>query len=166
MLAAYLLPVSVDGTVAAAPGDAASGPRRMRHAVAGLRDARVVGSSRPWLRTSPTVPGSALTGALLSGWPAVAFIGSAEMAIGMVRTPPGSGLHGSGNPLSQNQLMERFGLIRLTLRQLALNQPALVGLAEPVPDAVSLVHDPHGSHHVTRATGSNLPATHSVLERH
>ena len=26
-----------------------------------------------------------VTGALLSGWPAVAFVGSAEMAIGMVR---------------------------------------------------------------------------------
>ena len=84
-LAAMLLPVSIDGTVAAA-------------SLVMLRTARA-GLGTPWL--ARVMLGLAVTatlaaniaygmrfgpgGALLSGWPAVAFIGSAEMAIGMVR---------------------------------------------------------------------------------
>jgi hypothetical protein len=47
-----------------------------------------------------------LTGALLSGWPAVAFIGSAEMAIGMVRrtrsTTPAAEVHVPAPPAELN----------------------------------------------------------------
>jgi len=85
VLAAMLLPVSIDGTVAAA-------------SLVMLRAARA-GLGTPWLArvmlglsVVATLAANiaygaryGLTGSLLSGWPAVAFIGSAEMAIGMVR---------------------------------------------------------------------------------
>jgi hypothetical protein len=84
-LAALLLPISIDGTVAAA-------------SLVMLRAART-GLGTPWLARVMLGLSVAATlaanvaygarfgpaGALLSGWPAVAFIGSAEMAIGMVR---------------------------------------------------------------------------------
>jgi hypothetical protein len=84
-LAAMLLPLSIDGTVAAA-------------SLVMLRAARNrIGT--PWLaRTMLSLAVLAtlaanvgyglpygVPGALLSGWPAVAFVGCAEMAIGMVR---------------------------------------------------------------------------------
>lgn len=85
LLAAYLLPVSIDGTVAVS-------------SLAMLRSARL-GLSAPWLaRTMLLLAVGAtlacnigfglphgLPGALLSGWPAVAFVGSAEVAISMSR---------------------------------------------------------------------------------
>lgn len=85
-LAAALLPVSIDGTVAAA-------------SLAMLRAARTPGMRTHWLARSMLALSVMATlaanvayglpfgtaGALLSGWPAVAFIGSAEMSIGMVR---------------------------------------------------------------------------------
>jgi hypothetical protein len=82
-----------------------------------------------------------VTGALISGWPAVAFIGCAEMAITMARRARESARAGeaapglpvlvpsdsvaaaetslratlaAGNPLSVNQLAERFSLTRAT----------------------------------------------------
>lgn len=84
-LAAYLLPLSIDGTVAAAS------MVMLRAARAGLRT--------PWLARFMLALAVAATllanigyglpfgwaGALISGWPACAFIGCAEMAIGMVR---------------------------------------------------------------------------------
>lgn len=92
-LAAWLLPVSIDGTVAVS-------------SLAMLRSARA-GLSSPWLaRTGLVLSVGAtvacnvgfglahgLPGALLSGWPAVAFIISAETAISIsrrTRTEPGS----------------------------------------------------------------------------
>jgi hypothetical protein len=88
-LAAMLLPLSIDGTVAAA-------------SLVMLRAART-GLGTPWLArvmlglsVIATLAANiaygaryGLTGSLLSGWPAVAFIGSAEMAIGMVRRTRG-----------------------------------------------------------------------------
>lgn len=137
-LAAVLLPVSIDGTVAAA-------------SLVMLRAARA-GLGTPWLArlmlglsVVATLAANiaygaryGLTGSLLSGWPAVAFIGSAEMAIGMVRRTrkaipdqaPGADLApvpadaesaalvalratlAAGNPLSGRQLEARFGLTR------------------------------------------------------
>jgi hypothetical protein len=137
-LAAVLLPISIDGTVAAA-------------SLVMLRAARA-GLGTPWLArlmlglsviatlTANIAYGAryGITGSLLSGWPAVAFIGSAEMAIGMVRRTrkaapgeaPGTGLApvpadaesaaiaalratlAAGNPLSGRQLETRFGLTR------------------------------------------------------
>lgn len=84
-LAAMLLPLSIDGTVAAA-------------SLVMLRAARA-GLGTPWLArvmlglsVVATLAANiaygarfGITGSFLSGWPAVAFIGSAEMAIGMVR---------------------------------------------------------------------------------
>ena len=97
-LAAMLLPLSIDGTVAAA-------------SLVMLRAARNrIGT--PWLaRTMLSLAVLAtlaanvgyglpygIPGALLSGWPAVAFVGCAEMAIGMVRritrTSAPAGRHG------------------------------------------------------------------------
>jgi Protein of unknown function (DUF2637) len=88
--AAMLLPLSIDGTVAAA-------------SLVLLRAARS-GLAAPWLAqfmlglsVLATLAANVgygarygITGALLSGWPAVAFIGSAEMAIGMVRRTRGA----------------------------------------------------------------------------
>jgi len=92
-LAALLLPLSIDGTVAAA-------------STVMLRAARA-GLGTPWLArfmlglaVTATLTANVgyglpygLPGALLSGWPAVAFIGCAEMAIGMVRKVTGH-VHG------------------------------------------------------------------------
>jgi len=148
-LAAMLLPLSIDGTVAAA-------------SLVLLRAARA-GLAAPWLAqfmlalsVLATLAANVgygarygLAGALLSGWPAVAFIGSAEMALGMVRRArAGTGLPPSGsapapvaqdaeqaaqialratlaagNPLSGRQLEARFGISRSTaarVRELVL----------------------------------------------
>jgi hypothetical protein len=84
-LAAVLLPLSVDGTVAV------SGLTMLRSARAGV--------TTPWLARTMLFLAVAATlacnvgfglphgwpGALLSGWPAVAFCGCAEVAIGMSR---------------------------------------------------------------------------------
>lgn len=84
-LAAYLLPVSVDGTVAAA-------------SLSMLWAARS-GQSPPWIARAMLALGVlatlacnvaygapfGLSGELLSGWPAVAFVGSVEMVLVMVR---------------------------------------------------------------------------------
>jgi hypothetical protein len=84
-LAAGLLPLPIDGTVAAT-------------SLAMLRAARA-GAATPWLARSGLVLSVGATlaanigyglpygaaGALISGWPAVAFIVCAELAIGMVR---------------------------------------------------------------------------------
>ena len=87
-LAAWLLPVSIDGTVAVS-------------SMAMLRAARL-SMSAPWLARGMLLLAVAATlacniayglphgwpGALLSGWPAVAFVGSAEVAISMSRKRP------------------------------------------------------------------------------
>lgn len=84
-LAAYLLPVSIDGTVAA------SSLVMLRAARLGLPTpvlARVMlGLSVAATLAANIAYGArfGVTGALLSGWPAVAFVGSAELSIGMVR---------------------------------------------------------------------------------
>jgi Protein of unknown function (DUF2637) len=88
LLAAWLLPVSIDGTVAVA-------------SLTMLRAARLE-LSAPWLARTMLLLSVAATlacniayglphgwpGALLSGWPAVAFVGSAEVAISMSRKRP------------------------------------------------------------------------------
>jgi Protein of unknown function (DUF2637) len=84
-LAAWLLPVSVDGTVAAA-------------SLSMLWAART-GLATPWLARAMLAAGVSATlaanaaygaphgipGELLSGWPAVAFVGSVELVLGMIR---------------------------------------------------------------------------------
>jgi hypothetical protein len=157
-LASWLLPVSVDGTVAAA-------------SLSMLWAART-GLPTPWLARVMLGLGVAATlaanvaygapyglaGELLSGWPAIAFVGSVEMVLGMVRrsrpaaadapvpgTVPSDVLTAAkasytatvaaGNPLSQNQLMERFGLTRAQATKL---RDASLGHANgyvPVPSS-------------------------------
>lgn len=87
-VAAYLLPLSIDGMVAAS-------------SLVMLRAART-GVSTPWLARTGLVLAVAATlganiaaglahgwpGAVLSGWPAVAFVVSAETAISMSRRKP------------------------------------------------------------------------------
>jgi hypothetical protein len=85
VLAAYLLPLSIDGAVLAA-------------SLVMLRAARAA-LPTPWLARVMLAASVAATlaanvaygarfgpaGALLSGWPALSFVGCAEMALGMVR---------------------------------------------------------------------------------
>ncbi len=150
-LAAWLLPVSVDGTVAAA-------------SLSMLWAARS-GLPTPWLARCMLTLGVlatlganigygapyGLSGELLSGWPAVAFVGSVEMVLSMVRrsravpelpavtvppqTAPADSRHAArlalaasvaaGNPISQRQLMTRFGLTRTAERK--VRQEVLAG---------------------------------------
>jgi hypothetical protein len=84
-LAAALLPLSIDGTVAAASLVMLRAARRdigtpwLARFMLGLAVAATlaanIGYGLPY----------GVSGAMLSGWPAVAFVGCAEMAIGMVR---------------------------------------------------------------------------------
>ena len=90
-LAAYLLPLSIDGMVATS-------------SLVLLRSARA-GVTAPWLARTGLVLAIVATlaanvasglphgwpGALLAGWPAVAFVVSAETAIAMSRRPAASG---------------------------------------------------------------------------
>ena len=84
-LAAYLLPLSIDGTVAAASlamllaARAGLGTPRLARFMLGLAVAATLASNVAYGARF------GITGSLLSGWPAVAFIGSAELAIGMAR---------------------------------------------------------------------------------
>ena len=140
--AARLLPLSVDGLILAAS-------LVLLHEARSGRPAPVLARLMLWLGIAATVAanlayGAAFgpLGALVSAWPAVAFIGSAEMAFGLARRnrdadAPGapddgplrpasavpSDLTGAaraslratvtaGNPLSVNQLQERFSLTR------------------------------------------------------
>jgi len=89
--AAWLLPLSIDGTVAVS-------------SLAMLRAART-GVTTPWLARGMLLLAVGATlacnvgfglphgwpGALLSGWPAVAFVGCAEVAISMSRKRPERG---------------------------------------------------------------------------
>ena len=103
---AALLPVSIDGTVAAA-SPVMLRAARARLATPGLaRFMLGLAVSATLAANSGSGLPYGVPGALISGWPAVAFIGCAEMAIGMVRrvrgTVPGTvpkppaGLNGHG----------------------------------------------------------------------
>jgi hypothetical protein len=135
-LAAYLLPVSVDGTVAAA---SCSMLWAARAGMATPRLARAMLTLGVLATLAANVGYGApygLSGELLSGWPAVAFVGSVEMVLGMIRRTRTSGPIGPevdalsppdaqsaalawlrdtiavGNPASGRQLETRFGLSR------------------------------------------------------
>jgi hypothetical protein len=131
-LAAWLLPVSVDGTVAAA-------------SLSMLWAARS-GLATPWLARCMLGLGvlatlaanvgyglpDGVTGALLSGWPAIAFVGSVEMVLSMVRrdrakvSQPGPAEPAdvyrasvaAGSPLSIRALSRETGLSRRQAGQL------------------------------------------------
>ena len=140
-LAAYLLPLSIDGTVAAAS------LAMLRSARAGLGTpylARVMLGLAVTATLASNVAYGArfgLTGSLLSGWPAVAFIGSAEMAIGMTRRARaahvpaavpdvpevhlnGSGLHpAEAEPFAEELARGKVPTIRRIRAELHVGQP-------------------------------------------
>jgi hypothetical protein len=132
-LTAWLLPLSIDGTVVAASmvmlraARARLATPRLARFMLGLAVVATLAANIAY-----GLP-YGLPGALISGWPAVAFIGCAEMAISAVRkmgpaaavpaqSAPFDSLDAAieamlattaaGNPLSGRQLEARFGLKR------------------------------------------------------
>ena len=141
--AARLLPLSVDGLIVAAS-------LVLLHEARNDRDAPGLARFMLWLGIAATVGANiafgaryGLLGALISAWPAVAFIGAVEIAMQQVRRAraPRAAVSGSevpevpgdveqavraayaasvaaGQPLSQRALAERFGLSRRRVAQL------------------------------------------------
>ena len=141
--AARLLPLSVDGLILAAS-------LVLLHEARNGRDALRLAWFMLWLGIAATIganiaygAGYGLLGALISAWPAVAFIGSVEIAMQQVRRArvpqvanigpvvpevPGdveqavravyAASVSAGRPLSQRAMAERFGLSRRKVSQL------------------------------------------------
>jgi hypothetical protein len=141
--AARLLPLSVDGLILAAS-------LVLLHEARNGRDAPGLARFMLWLGIAATVganiaygAGYGLLGALISAWPAVAFIGSVEIAMQQVRRAraprvatggpvapqvPGdveqavraayAASVAAGAPLSQRAMADRFGLSRRKVSQL------------------------------------------------
>jgi uncharacterized protein DUF2637 len=141
--AARLLPLSVDGLILAAS-------LVLLHEARNGRDAPRLARFMLWLGIGATIganiaygAGYGLLGALISAWPAVAFIGSIEIAMEQVRRArvphvatsgpvvpevPGdveqavraayTASVAAGQPLSQRAMAERFGLSRRKVSQL------------------------------------------------
>ena len=141
--AARLLPLSVDGLILAAS-------LVLLHEARNGRDAPRLARFMLWLGITATIganiaygAGYGLLGALISAWPAVAFIGSVEIATQLVRRSRGPHAATSvpaaptvpsdveqavraayaasvagGAPLSQRAMAERFGLSRRRVSQL------------------------------------------------
>ena len=138
--AARLLPLSVDGLILAAS-------LVLLHEARNDRDAPGLARLMLWLGIGATVGANiafgaryGLLGALISAWPAVAFIGSVEIAMQQVRRArapraattapavPGdveqavraayTASVAAGQPLSQRAMAERFGLSRRKVSQL------------------------------------------------
>jgi Protein of unknown function (DUF2637) len=138
--AARLLPLSVDGLILAAS-------LVLLHEARNDRDAPRLARFMLWLGIGATIganiafgAGYGLLGALISAWPAVAFIGSVELAMQQVRRSrvprsaiivpavPGDAEQAvraayaasaaAGQPLSQRAMAERFGLSRRKVSQI------------------------------------------------
>ena len=138
--AARLLPLSVDGLILAAS-------LVLLHEARNDRDAPPLARFMLWLGIAATIganiaygAGYGLLGALISAWPAVAFIGAVEIAMQQVRRSraPRAATSGpdvpgdveqavcaayaasvaAGAPLSQRAMAERFGLSRRRVSQL------------------------------------------------
>src|SRR5579859_8087830 len=141
--AARLLPLSVDGLIVAAS-------LVLLHEARNDRDAPGLARFMLWLGIAATVGANVafgarygLLGALISAWPAVAFIGAVEIAMQQVRRArapraaitwpevpqvPGdveqavraayAASVAAGQPLSQRAMAERFGLSRRRVSQL------------------------------------------------
>ena len=141
--AARLLPLSVDGLILAAS-------LVLLHEARNDRDAPRLARFMLWLGIAATIganiaygAGYGLLGALISAWPAVAFIGSVEISMEQVRrarvlhtatsAPAAPEVPGdleqavraayaasvaAGQPLSQRAMAERFGLSRRRVSQL------------------------------------------------
>ena len=141
--AARLLPLSVDGLILAAS-------LVLLHEARNGRDAPGLARFMLWLGIGATIganiaygAGYGLLGALISAWPAVAFIGAVEIAMQQVRRARGpraatsgpavpavpgdveqavraayAASVAAGQPLSQRAMAERFGLSRRRVSQL------------------------------------------------
>jgi hypothetical protein len=141
--AARLLPLSVDGLILAAS-------LVLLHEARNGRDAPGLARFMLWLGIAATIganiaygAGYGLLGALISAWPAVAFIGAVEIATQLVRRSRGpraatsgpdmqavpgdveravraayAASVAAGQPLSQRVMAKRFGLSRRRLSQL------------------------------------------------
>ncbi len=141
--AARLLPLSVDGLILAAS-------LVLLHEARNDRDAPALARFIVWLGISATIganiaygAGYGLLGALISAWPAVAFIGAVEIAMQLVRRARGpraatgepdvpevpgdveqavraayAASVAAGQPVSQRAMAERFGLSRRKVSQL------------------------------------------------
>ena len=138
--AARLLPLSVDGLILAAS-------LVLLHEARNGRSAPALARLMLWLGISATVGANiaygarfGLLGALISAWPAVAFIGAVEMVMQLVRRARGparatagpavprdveqavraayAASVAAGAPLSQRAMAERFGLSRRKVAQL------------------------------------------------
>ena len=83
--AARLLPLSVDGLILAASLVMLHEARNRRPAPTLARPCSASAWRRRWRRTSPTAPGSGGPARSSRRGRAVAFIGAAEMALGLVR---------------------------------------------------------------------------------
>lgn len=141
--AARLLPLSVDGLILAAS-------LVLLHEARNDRDAPRLARVMLWLGIGATIganiaygAGYGMLGALISAWPAVAFIGTVEIAMQLVRRSrepratmsvpevPGDAEQAvraayaasvaAGQPLSQRAMAERFGLSRRRVSQLITN---------------------------------------------
>jgi hypothetical protein len=138
-----LLPLSVDGLILAAS-------LVLLHEARNDRDAPGLAQFMLWLGIGATIganlaygSGYGLLGALISAWPAVAFIGAVEIAMQLVRRSRGpraatsvpvapevpgdvdeavraayAASVAAGQPLSQRAMAERFGLSRRKVSQL------------------------------------------------
>jgi Protein of unknown function (DUF2637) len=139
--AARLLPLSVDGLILAAS-------LVMLHEARNRRPAPPLARFALWLGIAATLGANAAYGApygplgvVVSTWPAVSFVLAVEVALGLVRRARPGAVYGStsvqvpadsvaaaetslratiaaGNPLSVNQLQERFSLSRGTATKL------------------------------------------------
>ena len=134
--AARLLPLSVDGLILAAS-------LVLLHEARNDRGAPALARFMLWLGIGANIAygaGYGLLGALISAWPAVAFIGTVEIAMQLVRRSRGPNAATSvpevpgdveqavraayaasvaaGAPLSQRAMAERFGLSRRRVSQL------------------------------------------------
>jgi hypothetical protein len=138
--AARLLPLSVHGLILAAS-------LVLLHEARNDRDAPGLARFMLWLGIGATIganiaygAGYGLLGALISAWPAVAFIGAVEIAMQLVRRASGPQVaatvpdvpgnveqavraaygasFAAGQPLSQRAMAERFGLSRRKVSQL------------------------------------------------
>jgi len=167
--AARLLPLSVDGLILAAS-------LVLLHEARNGRDAPGLARLMLWLGIGATVGAniaygaqSGLLGAVISAWPAVAFIGAVELVMQLVRRARGpqrttSGPAGlpvpanveqavlaayaasaaTGSPLSQRAMAERFGLSRRKISQLVSTTAAGSNGRGPAEDGEAQSAQPPG----------------------
>jgi Protein of unknown function (DUF2637) len=158
--AARLLPLSVDGLIVAAS-------LVVLHEARNDRDAPGLARFMLWLGIAATIGANiafgaryGLLGAMISAWPAVAFIGSVEIAMQQVRRAraprpattvpavpevPGdveqavraayAASVAAGQPLSQRAMADRFGLSRRKVSQLVTDVTAACNGHQPESEA-------------------------------